>query len=218
MKRLALSTAAILVLASIAIPQVARSQIARGTDLYDLMGTERLTQTDGSANLSWLPGARGYYSRSNMGFVRIDPANGRESSLFGPDVEASIQMQYAQLTGEQTDRLPFTRFQAKTVRTAAQHHHLGSSQAVLDHPAVPPILLPGHGSANRRSAISVPSAPSARSAPPSPSNPAVPDYFSYPDGADRWLRICSICPIRSWAQSSDRFRSRMVPTTRLGGL
>jgi len=111
MKRLALSTAAILVLASIAIPQVARSQIARGTDLYDLMGAERLTQADGSANLSWLPGARGYYSRSNMGFVRIDPANGRESSLFGPDVETSIQMQYAQLTGEQTDRLPFTRFQ-----------------------------------------------------------------------------------------------------------
>ena len=60
-------------LLALALPNLAEAQVPRGTDLYDLMGAERLTQTDGSANLSWLPGARGYYSRS-MGTVTVYPA------------------------------------------------------------------------------------------------------------------------------------------------
>ncbi|UCD23210.1 MAG: DPP IV N-terminal domain-containing protein, partial [Gemmatimonadota bacterium] len=111
MKRLALNTAAVLFLSSIAIPHDASSQVPRGRDLYDHMGTARLTRTDGSGNVMWLPGGQGYYRRGDLGFVRIDPVTGRESSLFNPDVEATIQMQYAQITGEAADRLPFTRFQ-----------------------------------------------------------------------------------------------------------
>ncbi len=96
---------------AIALPHATDAQVARGKDLYDLMGAERLTRTTGSANVMWLAGGRGYFTQGNMGFLRIDPVTGRESSLFDADVEASIQMQYAQITGERTDRLPFDRFQ-----------------------------------------------------------------------------------------------------------
>ena len=85
----------------------------RGRDLYDLMGRERLTTTEGSSQVTWLHGGRGMMETSRdegAGFFAVDPQTGERSPLFGQATIDAIVRQYSEITGAQTTSLPFDRF------------------------------------------------------------------------------------------------------------
>jgi dipeptidyl-peptidase-4 len=88
----------------------------RGKELYDLMRRERLTSVEGSALIRWLPGGQGYLTSRRdadrgMQFYRIDPTTEGESPLFDRAAQEAIRRQYAAITGEGTEGLPFNRFE-----------------------------------------------------------------------------------------------------------
>ncbi|MDH3457556.1 MAG: DPP IV N-terminal domain-containing protein [Gemmatimonadota bacterium] len=89
---------------------------ARGKELYDLMGQESLTSTEGSAFIRWLPGGRGSFTNRrdgdrSMQFYRVDPITESESPLFDRADQDAIKRQYAAITGEGTEGLPFNSFE-----------------------------------------------------------------------------------------------------------
>ncbi len=110
---LALTVAAFLFPADQAI-----SQVVRGKALYDLMGEDGFTETEGMSRVNWLPDGNGYFLRDSVKidgenyytYIRIDPKNGKESQLFKDNVIESLLSQYNGITGQNIKGLPFRTF------------------------------------------------------------------------------------------------------------
>jgi dipeptidyl-peptidase-4 len=112
MKRLNLCAISATLLLSVILQQPASAQ-TRGSELYDLMGRERLTSTTGNSQVLWLSGGQGYFdtaSGSGARFLKVAPGSGEASPIFDEETTTAILRQYAALTGQQPARLPFSSF------------------------------------------------------------------------------------------------------------
>jgi dipeptidyl-peptidase-4 len=111
MKRIG-TTMLALSLLSVGLTRDAQAQL-RGKELYDQW--RGLTSTNGSSQIRWLPGGRGYFtSRADTAgarqFYRVDPVTEEESPLFDAATTGAIAGQYANITGENATGLPFRQF------------------------------------------------------------------------------------------------------------
>jgi len=88
----------------------------RGRALYDILSTERVTNTTGTYSVNWLPGGQGYYVQerdsvtSKMTYYRIDPRTQARSPFFDEETQGNLIQAYNSITGENVDELPFQRF------------------------------------------------------------------------------------------------------------
>jgi dipeptidyl-peptidase-4 len=81
----------------------------RGYELYKKLTAERrkLISFEGVREVRWTPGGESYVVSKDGTFKKIDPASGGESPLFD---DGKVIAAYNAVTGETTDKLPFTQF------------------------------------------------------------------------------------------------------------
>jgi dipeptidyl-peptidase-4 len=81
----------------------------RGYELYKKLNAERrnLISFEGVREVRWTPDGESYIVSKDKTFKKVDPASGEESPLFD---DAKVIAAYNAVTGETTDKLPFTQF------------------------------------------------------------------------------------------------------------
>ncbi len=93
MKRLAPTMLSLVDTTSLILRAVVTGQV-RGRELYNLMGSERLTTVTGTARVAWLPDGRSMlqtrrWDDSGTQFFRVDPVTQDTAALFeDADVDA----------------------------------------------------------------------------------------------------------------------------------
>lgn len=80
----------------------------RGKSLYDKLSTDRdLVKFEGLSSLNWTPPGEAYYIFEKKTFKKISVLTGEKSALFD---DSALLKAYNILTGKNTERLPFSRF------------------------------------------------------------------------------------------------------------
>lgn len=98
------------------IPAVAQQQTQSERALYDFMGRERLTATNGVRSVEWLPNGNGYFvseedaATKATNFFRVDPLTQKRAPLFDQTTQASLLRAYNDLTQQDAKSLPFKSF------------------------------------------------------------------------------------------------------------
>ena len=129
MRRIVTASTYLLVAALLAAPSAAQSQV-RGKDLYDLMGRTQLVTTTGSFRVEWLPNGGGMLvdreeESAGRRFYAVDPVSEAETPFFTEAQDRAIREQYATMTGNGTDGLPFDRFTLVADGAALTFEHDG---------------------------------------------------------------------------------------------